>query len=130
MKETIKTVAIDLFFRKGYFATSISDIAKGCGIQKASIYYHFPGKEDLLFSIMENTMIDLLASLENNLAACDNHEDQMRGAVRSHVMFHLNRQKETFIASSELAQPYSLYSPCHPIVFHVYQIALVHLPGF
>ena len=102
MKETIKTVAIDLFFRKGYFATSISDIAKGCGIQKASIYYHFPGKEDLLFSIMENTMIDLLASLENNLAACDNHEDQMRGAVRSHVMFHLNRQKETFIASSEL----------------------------
>jgi AcrR family transcriptional regulator len=102
MKETIRTVAIDLFFKKGYFATSISDIAKGCGIQKASIYYHFPGKEELLFSIMENTMIDLLASLENNLAACDNHEDQMRGAVRSHVMFHLNRQKETFIASSEL----------------------------
>jgi AcrR family transcriptional regulator len=102
MKETITNVAIDLFFRKGYFATSISDIAKGCGIQKASIYYHFPGKEDLLFSIMEHTMIDLLASLENHLAACESHENRLRAAVRSHVMFHLNRQKETFIASSEL----------------------------
>ena len=29
-------------------------------------------------------------------------ECQMRAAVRSHVMFHLQRQKETFIASSEL----------------------------
>jgi AcrR family transcriptional regulator len=102
MKETIKSVAIDLFFKKGYFATSISDIAKGCGIQKASIYYHFAGKEELLFNIMENTMIDLLESLQSSLAACENQEDRMRSAVRSHVSFHLNRQKETFIASSEL----------------------------
>jgi AcrR family transcriptional regulator len=102
MKETIKSVAIDLFFKKGYFATSISDIAKGCGIQKASIYYHFAGKEELLFDIMESTMIDLLASLKSSLATCENQEDRMRSAIRSHVTFHLNRQKETFIASSEL----------------------------
>lgn len=102
MKETIKSVAIDLFFKKGYFATSISDIAKGCGIQKASIYYHFAGKEELLFNIMQSTMIDLLDSLESSLAGCENHEDRMRAAVRSHVTFHLSRQKETFIASSEL----------------------------
>lgn len=102
MKETIKSVAIDLFFKKGYFATSISAIAKGCGIQKASIYYHFAGKEELLFDIMQSTMIDLLESLKSSLAACGNHEDRMRAAVRSHVTFHLTRQKETFIASSEL----------------------------
>jgi AcrR family transcriptional regulator len=102
MKETITSVAIDLFFKKGYFATSVSDIAKGCGIQKASIYYHFAGKEELLFNIMERTMIDLLESLKSSLAACEKQADRMRAAVRSHVTFHLNRQKETFIASSEL----------------------------
>ncbi len=102
MKETITSVAIDLFFKKGYFATSISDIAKGCGIQKASIYYHFAGKEELLYNIMEHTMIDLLDSLQTSLAAAESREDRMRAAVRSHVSFHLNRQKETFIASSEL----------------------------
>ncbi|RJQ80146.1 MAG: TetR/AcrR family transcriptional regulator [Desulfobacteraceae bacterium] len=102
MKDTIKSVAVDLFFRKGYYATSISDIARGCGIQKASIYYHFPGKEELLFSIMQSTMQDLLSSLENHLADASDIEGRMRAAIRSHVSFHLNRQKETFIATSEL----------------------------
>jgi AcrR family transcriptional regulator len=102
MKETLISVAIDLFYEKGYFATSISDIAKGCGIQKASIYHHFPGKEDLLFGIMETTMADLMRELHKNLDAAVGVEQRMRAAVRSHVTFHLKRQKETFIASSEL----------------------------
>lgn len=102
MKATITTVAIDLFYRKGYFATSISEIATGSGIQKASIYHHFPGKEDLLFCIMQNTMADLMRSLEACLSGIHDVECQMRAAVRSHVLFHLQRQKETFIASSEL----------------------------
>jgi AcrR family transcriptional regulator len=102
MKDTITSVAIDLFFKKGYFATSISEIARGCGIQKASIYYHFPGKEDLLFAIMQTTMTDLMAGLKAELGTTDRIEGKMRAAVRNHIRFHLDRQKETFIASSEL----------------------------
>lgn len=102
MKATITAVAVDLFFRKGYFATSMSEIARGCGIQKASIYYHFPGKEELLFGIMHATMQDLLAHLECNLDRATGIENRLRAAVRSHVRFHLERQQETFIASSEL----------------------------
>jgi len=102
MKDTIKTVAVDLFFRKGYFATSISDIAKGCGIQKASIYYHYPSKEDLLFFIMEATMDGLVEHLRTVLSQAEGVENKMRAAVHGHVQFHLKQQKETFIASSEL----------------------------
>ena len=102
MKDTIIAVATDLFYKKGYFATSISEIARGCGIQKASIYYHFPCKEDMLLAIMETTMQDLTAGLEVGLAAAGNVESRMRAAVRNHIRFHLDRQKETFIASCEL----------------------------
>ena len=102
MKQTLISVAIDLFFEKGYFATSMSDIAKGCGIQKASIYHHFSGKEDLLFGIMKTTMVDLTAALHQDLDQAVGVEQRMRAAVRSHLAFHLKRQKETFIASSEL----------------------------
>jgi AcrR family transcriptional regulator len=66
MKTTIKTVSIDLFFKKGYFATSISDIARGSGIQKASIYYHYASKADLLFHILSATMNDLTATLNQS----------------------------------------------------------------
>jgi AcrR family transcriptional regulator len=102
MKATIKTVSIDLFFKKGYFATSISDIARGSGIQKASIYYHYANKEDLLFHILTSTMEDLTTYLRNRLEKVAGVEPRMRAAVRSHVRFHLERQKENFIANSEL----------------------------
>ncbi len=102
MKETIKTVAVDLFYRQGYFATSINDIAKGCGIQKASIYYHYPSKEELLYFIMESTMDGLVEHLKAVLANAEGVESKMRAAVHGHVQFHLEQQKETFVASSEL----------------------------
>lgn len=102
MKETIKEVSIDLFHRKGYFATSISEIANGSGIRKASIYYHYASKEDLLYSILETTMDDLTRYLKANLSEETEVEARMRRAVRAHVCFHLERQKENFIANSEL----------------------------
>ena len=102
MKATIKSVCIDLFFKKGYFATSISDIAKGSGIQKASIYYHYASKEDLLFHILKSIMNDLTTTLKQRLAAVSGIEQRIRAAVRGHVCFHLERQRENFIANSEL----------------------------
>lgn len=102
MKQTIKSIAADLFYSKGYFATSISEIARRCSIQKASIYYHYPSKEALLFSIMETTMDDLMAHLHSGLDRAVSVEEKMRAAVRGHVVFHLERQKENFIANSEL----------------------------
>lgn len=102
MKETILRVAVELFFEKGYFATSISGIAAGCGIQKASIYYHYSNKEAILFAIMEQTMQELVDHLEDSLTGVEDVEARVRAAVRSHVEFHLRHQKETFIASSEL----------------------------
>ena len=102
MKTTIKKVSIDLFFKKGYFATSISDIARGSGIQKASIYYHYASKEDLLYHILKSTMQDLTHTLKRSLEPAAGVEQRMRAAVCGHVRFHLERQKENFIANSEL----------------------------
>ena len=61
-------MAINLFQRQGYFATSISEIARQCGIQKASIYYHYPSKENILFHIQQVTMDELTTYLRDNLA--------------------------------------------------------------
>jgi AcrR family transcriptional regulator len=102
MKDKIIRVAVELFHQKGYFATSVSEIARQCGIQKASIYYHYPSKENILFHIQRATMEELTGYLCGNLEGRADSVERMRAAVRSHVRFHLNRQKETFIANSEL----------------------------
>ncbi len=102
MREKIKAVAIDLFYKKGYFATSLSEVANHIGIRKASIYYHYPSKESLLLSILQTTLMDLAANLHDNLEGIEAIEEKLRVAIRSHVQFHIDRQKEVLIADSEL----------------------------
>ena len=46
-------MALDLFTEQGYEATSLRQIADALGINKASLYYHFPSKEAILRSVFE-----------------------------------------------------------------------------
>lgn len=51
-KQEILEVALDLFSRNGYEATSMSDISNAVGIRKASLYAHFESKQDILDSLL------------------------------------------------------------------------------
>jgi len=101
-KETIKKAAINLFYKKSYFATAMSNVALDCDIRKASIYYHYASKEDILFDILMTTMTELSVYIETCLKGVENIENRMRCAVRAHVKFHCDRQKEVLISDSEL----------------------------
>ena len=46
-------MALALFTEQGYEATSLRQIADELGINKASLYYHFPNKEAILRSVFE-----------------------------------------------------------------------------
>lgn len=50
-RERILDIALDLFSLQGYDKTSMREIAEKLGLSKASIYYHFPGKEDILMAL-------------------------------------------------------------------------------
>lgn len=45
-------VALALFSEQGYEATSMQQIADALGIRKASLYYHFAGKEEIVRSLL------------------------------------------------------------------------------
>jgi TetR/AcrR family transcriptional regulator, cholesterol catabolism regulator len=51
--EEILAGAADLFYTKGYAATTLNDIANAAGLNKASLYHYINSKEDILFSIVE-----------------------------------------------------------------------------
>lgn len=46
-KESLIKKSIHLFKVHGYYKTSISDLAKACGLMKGSIYHHFKSKQEL-----------------------------------------------------------------------------------
>lgn len=52
-KEAIREAAIQLFSSKGFDQTSLREVADAVGITKASLYYHYASKLDLLLAIIE-----------------------------------------------------------------------------
>jgi AcrR family transcriptional regulator len=52
-RQRILDAATELFVERGYEATSLREIAERVGVTKAALYYHFPGKEDLLRALLE-----------------------------------------------------------------------------
>jgi AcrR family transcriptional regulator len=100
--EAINEAAIELFWRHGYEATTLREIAAEVGIQVGSLYNHIPSKEELLFSIMSGVIEDLIAELEARLEGIDDPVERLRAAIECHVMFHTDRAREVFIGNSEL----------------------------
>jgi AcrR family transcriptional regulator len=63
-RDRILTEATRIFLEKGFSATAMSEVAKASGIQKASLYHHFPSKEALFVACATNGFADALADLE------------------------------------------------------------------
>ncbi|MDO7487331.1 TetR/AcrR family transcriptional regulator [Peribacillus frigoritolerans] len=63
-KEKIRAAAMELFMKQGYYATSISDIAKQAGISKGLLYNYYKGKEELLSEMIEARIKEVVEVME------------------------------------------------------------------
>jgi AcrR family transcriptional regulator len=52
-RDRILEAALELFINDGYDRTSLRQIAEKVGINKASLYYYFPGKEEILKALAD-----------------------------------------------------------------------------
>ena len=51
------TPAAELFAERGLDQTKIEDVAEATGIPKATLYYYFAGKEDILAFLLRDTLV-------------------------------------------------------------------------
>jgi TetR/AcrR family fatty acid metabolism transcriptional regulator len=89
----ILQAAEEVLMEKGYYETSIDQIAARVGIAKGTVYLHFPSKEDLAIAIFENDMQQLLqfidTTMDSTLTAREKIEaifDLMHGGIMSKRM--------------------------------------------
>jgi TetR/AcrR family transcriptional regulator, transcriptional repressor for nem operon len=52
-RQKLIEAAMDLFWTKGYNSTSIADILSRSQVNSGSLYYFFPGKQDVLTAVLE-----------------------------------------------------------------------------
>jgi TetR/AcrR family transcriptional regulator, fatty acid metabolism regulator protein len=65
----ILQAAEEVLMEKGYYETSIDEIAARVGIAKGTVYLHFPSKEDLVIAIFERDMQQLLQYIDTTMSS-------------------------------------------------------------
>lgn len=89
-EEKILRVSGRLFWQKGYLGTSVDDIAQAARINKASIYYHFKNKNQLLYEIAIKVLEELFALVTPVINADIEPEDKLSLLITNHMQVELS----------------------------------------
>jgi TetR/AcrR family transcriptional regulator, fatty acid metabolism regulator protein len=60
-RDAILRAATKVFAQHGYFQSQVADVAKVAGVAAGTVYLYFKSKDDLLVSIFERSMNEVLA---------------------------------------------------------------------
>lgn len=82
---TLLKAATELFYQRGYSATSIQEVADAVGITKASIYYYIESKEELLYRIVRQ----IHGPLHKNLAQLESSGLSTGERLESFIATHV-----------------------------------------
>jgi TetR/AcrR family transcriptional repressor of nem operon len=86
-KEKITRAATELFRRQGFAATSVNDLVEAAGVKKGSLYFHFPGKEDLALEVLrqaEEGFMDFLDAALTGPTPAERLDNFFRKALEFH----------------------------------------------
>ena len=106
-KKTAKSLLVaarDLFVLNGYAAVSMREIALKLGINAGAIYNHFPSKQEILFRLLEDHMLDLLEQWDILEVERSKLSDLLilKMFVNFHINFHIDKSREVFLSYMEL----------------------------
>ena len=85
-KQKMLNIARKLFWKKGYNATSMRDIANSYGCKPANIYNFFKKKEDILYDVLLEEMEQIISPIED-LETDDitDPENKLRVVIENHL---------------------------------------------
>lgn len=96
-KDEILRAALKLFAQKGYFNTSLTDIATESGLKTSSgLYQHFKNKQTIASALYENIVDSLSISIDDIRRRNKRSSEQLREVVG--LMFNLTREAPDVMA--------------------------------
>jgi AcrR family transcriptional regulator len=90
VKEKIGRVAMKCFAKYGLDKTTLDDIAKEVGLNKASLYYYYKNKEDIFLEVAIREGQDFLASLQANALVKKNTEARVTFYLLERINYYKN----------------------------------------
>lgn len=81
-KGRLLIIAARLFNQKGYERTTVRDLANAAGIQSGSLFHHFKTKEDILKSVMVDTIIFNTERMKKEMAKAETCVAALKALIR------------------------------------------------
>lgn len=111
-RSQILLAAAKLFSQKGYFASSVREVAENANMKAGSVYYHFESKEQILDGVLNTGIVLITQAFEQALAALPAHasfDEKFRAGVHAHL--------HTLLKDSEHASAYiRIYGQLPPLI--------------
>jgi GntR family transcriptional regulator of vanillate catabolism len=99
--------AAELFSRNGYESTSTRTLATLVGMEKATLYYHIQGKEDLLYLICKSSIEQLSEDVNAAIDGIQDPQEQLQVWIQAQIVSLLRDQTQhrTALAEARFASP-------------------------
>ena len=94
--------ASELFWRRGYAATTTREIASAFGIQQASLYHHIASKEDLLYRICVSSLEPFVKEVPAAVEQEEGAPERIKHLIHAHLTTLLRYQQRNVTQLTEL----------------------------
>ena len=84
-KGALLRTATNLFRLKGYDRTTVRDLARALGIQSGSLFHHFKSKEDILATVMAETIVVCTEQLRLALVEAHSPQEKLLALIKCEI---------------------------------------------
>lgn len=84
-RQLIISAATQLFVQKGFFGTSISDLAKATKLTKGAFYHHFESKDALFFAVIKSMRETWNAEVARHVFANKDPLSRLTSIIENHT---------------------------------------------
>ena len=116
----IINAAIKVFAEHGFHNSKISQIAKEAGVADGTIYLYFKNKDDILISLFEEKMGEIVERLEAQIAQETDPVAKLQRFVASHIEMMNEHQNLGEVLTVELRQSHKFMKEYTPARFRDY----------
>lgn len=101
-EQDIVAAAARVFQEKGYHAATTRDIAAAVGIQQASLYYYIASKEELLYLVVREPIMQLYAQVEAIVKSSLPARVKIERGIQAHLVAFDENYPHMFVFVQEL----------------------------
>jgi AcrR family transcriptional regulator len=93
-RQQLFAVALELFARRGYRATTMDDIAEAAGVTKPLVYQHFSSKRALYLELVDSIAKELLIAVREAVLKAEGPRQQVELGFAAYFRLVINREAE------------------------------------